>query len=654
MKRLHLSGLFLWLLMATAFAQSVIPYGPKPTVGERMPDFTLTDITNYNMPKASLKDFKGKWLFLDFWFKNCLPCIKSFPKINKFQAEFKDDIQFVMVAAVDDKVNSWQKTEPTKNVFDYNKNLHKMIIPCAYDSVLAPKWGISSMPYIIIIDPNGIVRAITGGGDLTADKIKLFISGKTPSLALSKSDRQEFNLGVDHKNPKESDSLILFESVLAKYNYEHYRHDPLNYENNLEDFIRKGYRIVGLPLYMIYNLAFFGEPNWDVGSPLQTQIYTKPILELRDTSLFAWNNASDVRVGNYNYKLTLPAGQRPSTQTIMRIMQNDLQSYFNYDVSVETRKMPYIKLIAKDGAAGLLRNRGGSMKSEGIGGSQFSTGFKFTRYTIDVAFRAIINNLNQKYNVPIINETGIDYPVDLEIRTDMGNLSKLREALQEKGLDLIPSEKEFKVLVIREPKTREFITPESLLDSKLLNMQDSLMVNNIIKEYVPVNGMVNWREFENALSSQFSNSSLSQQLALKTRLEYSMFKRDTKVFDSLLLSYTSKFGTSLSPESMISYGNFIFKNSMNEDILYVAANVWRQVYLRSEDASTKDWYLAAVLLYKYGMIIKNNKLGPNIGLGNSNILGALNLMKIGVLKSEQNNQLFQETLRKMEKGEPIW
>jgi len=236
----------------------------------------------------------------------------------------------------------------------------------------------------------------------------------------------------------------------------------------------------------------------------------------------------------------------------------------------------------------------------------------------------------------------------------MGNLSKLREALQEKGLDLIPSEKEFKVLVIREPKTREFITPESLLDSKLLNMQDSLMVNNIIKEYVPVNGMVNWREFENALSSQFSNSSLSQQLALKTRLEYSMFKRDTKVFDSLLLSYTSKFGTSLSPESMISYGNFIFKNSMNEDILYVAANVWRQVYLRSEDASTKDWYLAAVLLYKYGMIIKNNKLGPNIGLGNSNILGALNLMKIGVLKSEQNNQLFQETLRKMEKGEPIW
>jgi hypothetical protein len=53
-----------------------------PEVGKPCPDFTLHNIEYYSKKEASVKDFRGKWLILDFWNKGCGACIASFPKIN--------------------------------------------------------------------------------------------------------------------------------------------------------------------------------------------------------------------------------------------------------------------------------------------------------------------------------------------------------------------------------------------------------------------------------------------------------------------------------------------------------------------------------------------------------------------------------------------
>lgn len=50
---------------------------------------------------------------------------------------------------------------------------------------------------------------------------------------------------------------------------------------------------------------------------------------------------------------------------------------------------------------------------------------------------------------PIVNRTGIDYPIDLQLNAPLGNYEKLRAALQEAGLDLIEREEEINILVLK-------------------------------------------------------------------------------------------------------------------------------------------------------------------------------------------------------------
>src|SRR5438309_1226849 len=102
---------YFYLLIALGLIQSVALAQPKtsgddfnyPEIGKPCPDFTLNEIYNYPKSKASLQDFKGKWLILDFWSRGCTACIQSFPKLNELTKEFKDKVQIVLVG-VDDKL----------------------------------------------------------------------------------------------------------------------------------------------------------------------------------------------------------------------------------------------------------------------------------------------------------------------------------------------------------------------------------------------------------------------------------------------------------------------------------------------------------------------------------------------------------------------
>jgi peroxiredoxin len=75
--------------------------------GNQAPDFTLEDM---NGNKVSLSDFKGKWVYLDFWSVTCRACTDDFikygPVINE---KYKDkNIVFLNICFEED-VNKWRK-----------------------------------------------------------------------------------------------------------------------------------------------------------------------------------------------------------------------------------------------------------------------------------------------------------------------------------------------------------------------------------------------------------------------------------------------------------------------------------------------------------------------------------------------------------------
>lgn len=63
--------------------------------GRSMPEFILTSISGNEYSDAK---FKGKITFVNFWFKNCAPCIAEINALNKLYTEFKDNKHFQFIS----------------------------------------------------------------------------------------------------------------------------------------------------------------------------------------------------------------------------------------------------------------------------------------------------------------------------------------------------------------------------------------------------------------------------------------------------------------------------------------------------------------------------------------------------------------------------
>ncbi|MGB4400563.1 MAG: TlpA disulfide reductase family protein, partial [Daejeonella sp.] len=66
-------------------------------IGDKVPDVTINNISNYKSTSAKLSDFKGKLLILDFWATWCAPCIAMIPKMDSLEKAFEGKVAFLSV-----------------------------------------------------------------------------------------------------------------------------------------------------------------------------------------------------------------------------------------------------------------------------------------------------------------------------------------------------------------------------------------------------------------------------------------------------------------------------------------------------------------------------------------------------------------------------
>jgi len=94
----------------------------------------------------SLDELKGKVILLDFWIKNCGPCIQSVPHLNELQNKFKGkNLKIISINSYDSKEEvSWFCN---KHKTDYTVLLN--------GKAVAGKYGVSGFPAFFIIDKTG-------------------------------------------------------------------------------------------------------------------------------------------------------------------------------------------------------------------------------------------------------------------------------------------------------------------------------------------------------------------------------------------------------------------------------------------------------------------------------------------------------------------
>lgn len=115
------------------------------TLNKKAAEWETTDIDGQ---KYSLMDYRGKVVVLDFWFRNCEPCIKAMPQMKETVAKFRDKPVAVL------GMNTDQLEKDARFVVD-KLNLN---YPTLRAKGLPEKYDVHAFPTLVIIDQQGVVR----------------------------------------------------------------------------------------------------------------------------------------------------------------------------------------------------------------------------------------------------------------------------------------------------------------------------------------------------------------------------------------------------------------------------------------------------------------------------------------------------------------
>ena len=126
-----------------------IAYEKKQRIapGQPAPPFTLSDLDGN---EVSLSDFKGQYVFLDFWQTLCSRSARELPHLLQLHSDYKEDnIAFVSIS-IDENKENWI------NYVKENKNMGTSLRSENYfDAKVYRDYQVFGLPTFILIDPEG-------------------------------------------------------------------------------------------------------------------------------------------------------------------------------------------------------------------------------------------------------------------------------------------------------------------------------------------------------------------------------------------------------------------------------------------------------------------------------------------------------------------
>ncbi|WP_426430442.1 TlpA family protein disulfide reductase [Winogradskyella sp. HB-48] len=137
------------------------------TIGSKARPFTVKQFDSRDSLKLS--DFKGKFLYLEFWGTWCAPCIEEIPNLKRaYNATNRKEIEFLGVAVSDTK-------EKLNNAIKkYDLSWPQVLETDAYQ--FKENYNVTSYPTSFLIDKKGKIIAKNLKGDQLFDTLNYYTS----------------------------------------------------------------------------------------------------------------------------------------------------------------------------------------------------------------------------------------------------------------------------------------------------------------------------------------------------------------------------------------------------------------------------------------------------------------------------------------------
>lgn len=416
------------------------------SIGQKVPDIPVEYVENGQVKTASLADwYKKKLLVLDFWATWCSPCVEALPRFDSLNKKLAGKA-FVLPVAYE-KLN--KVSGSLQKVFGSRTPITTIV----NDSLLSRFFPHRIVPHEVWIDSSGTVKAITAGEDVTEENIRGVQAG-TAQLE-TKIDKMDFNMHDPYEPPAE---LLQYKSLLTKYNpyiNSGFSFAPVGMDPTIKR--KRAFAFNNTMLDMLY-IAFFHGMPWSGVNMKRVELITS------DSTRYFWPDRVMSSAYKSKYKDLLDWQKKNlycyelilDKETAADVFWGDMLEELNHSLpvkaAVEKRMRACWVLTVKNPT--LLKKGTGVPKAIW---KQYVVIEKLQNQGIDI----LLHYLNGLKDIdPVVDETGINYPLDLvvnlpvEFGQEYVDIEQVRKNLNENGLDLVKSKRMVDVLVIKD-KTGE-------------------------------------------------------------------------------------------------------------------------------------------------------------------------------------------------------
>jgi peroxiredoxin len=135
-------------------------------VGKEAPEISLPDTEGRTV---KLSSFRGKYVLVDFWASWCGPCRRENPNVVEAYKQFRNKNFTILGVSLD---RPGQKDNWLKAIKDDNLTWTHISDLKFWQSEVVPVYGVQSIPFNVLVDPQGKVIAENLRGSALEQKLK--------------------------------------------------------------------------------------------------------------------------------------------------------------------------------------------------------------------------------------------------------------------------------------------------------------------------------------------------------------------------------------------------------------------------------------------------------------------------------------------------